>query len=1292
MKQSAREELQAGEPERPQRASATIQAKPAPTPGLGIPITVGGNAAVQRLIAGGTVRHGGAVGGGMGSIGRPAGGLGVLQTKLSVSRPGDPMEREADAMAAQVAAGPGSWAPAGTLTMARAPVAAAAASEPTGGAGGPIAVVSPAVESLVRDPGVGEPLPPEVRERIESHLGVALGGVQVHTGPAAQDAAAHLGARAFTFGGHIFLGPGESPSDLALMAHEATHVVQQQAVNVYRDMLHRSSDSLLPDFITNAARSYAHGLPGYDMLTVVAGYDPIDDRNVERTPQNLVRGVIGLVPFGNQIADRLIKMEILQDAFALIDQGLTANNLTLARIQGDLDRAWDELDLAKGIDGNKEIISRYVDALYQDALRFAKSLVDTVIQMIRDAAVGLAETYLADTPAWALAKKVMHHDPLRGTPVEATTVEILADLLTLIGKPDTLAQMRERGTLQKTADWIDTQIGRFLSLIGELGALFEAGWNAIQPANIANLPDNLSKLARDAVGLVQRVVAFGTDVLVTVLRIIKDALLGWLSGEAHKMHGFRLLTVILGENPFTHEQVPLTAANLIGGFIALLPGGEATYAQLAESGVIAEAGAQIEGAMARLGITIDLITNTFLGVWNMLTLEDLLNPVGAFIRVLEKFGEPLGRIVAFVGEVIKVVITLILKLMNFPSDLLGSIISKAMQAIEDIQRDPVGFLMNMLEALKAGLSGFFDHVLTYLLDGLAAWLFRGLDALGISKPQDYSLGSILDLVLQVLGVSAEKLWEKLGKKIGPDKVVKIRGAIDTLTGVWTFIKDVQEGGVAAIWKHVESQLGNLWDTLLNMAKDWIVTQIVEKVTAKLLSMLDPTGIMAVVNSMIAFFNAIQSAIEYLRDILKIIDDYVSTLAAVAAGSIAPGAAKVERGLASSIPVAIGFLANQVGLGNVPEKVVEIIQGLRQLVDEALEWLFEQAMRLGQAALSALGIGPADPAAPPAAGGAELRETFKVNDEDHSIYADAAGTLMIASDPQPVTNLDKLRDLANQYRALPQTTTEAERKQLIHQMVELVKADPSLLCDQADIVVVNAMKGTRVLVQSGMDSKEYLAVVDGAEALQGSQPGYVVSCTFDHSVKSKHENPNSEKRRLVPLRAFVESMTKTYTIVKPYTGGDHHSKYAQVDGNSPTGYSLTLDARRDWRSLFYPTNYSDAVLAHKAQVLVTNTLQEDLTKPAGQRRWRWTNGKYYLHEPDGPGEATIDHKPAVVSHFKIEGSNTGQADRDTWYRSGGHAGNQPEVMPRGENSSLGSSGERLDKPWIGEDFRGRGEPG
>jgi Domain of unknown function (DUF4157) len=973
VKSSVREPLTDGPASEPVRALApstrTDREPASPTTAF-----AGGNAAIQRLASGRAPRAaplGVLSAGGNRALHRlhsPA-----VQPKLSVSQPGDRFEMQADAVAARVGLGE---APAGPVPVV-APMAA-----PSAAAGDP---GPPGLEALLANPGPGAPLPPDVRAQIEPHLGFRLGDVLVHGDAVAQAAAAQLGARAFTSGGRIFLGAGESATDLPLMAHEATHVVQQQTVGVFR--LQRSSDSFLPDFVMDGVRDLARSVPGYDMLTVVAGYDPIANRTVDRSPENLVRGVMGLVPFGNVVANKLLELGILQDAFRMVDAGLTAHNLTLERIQREIDQAWDELSIDKGIDGNVAVITRHVDGLYNDALAFVRGILDQIVQLIRDAAVGLAETYLVGTPVWELTKKVLHHDPLRGTPVAAPTVEILADFLSLIGKQQALAQMQERGTLQKTADWLDVQIPRFLSLISELFALFEAGWQAIQPANLANLADNLSKLARDAIGLVQRVGAFAGEVVATVLKLIKDALLDWLSREAGGMRGFRLMTVILGQDPFTGRAVPRTAENLIGGFIALLPGGEETYRKLAEAGVIADAGAQIEGAMGRLGISLDMITGTFLSIWNSLTLEDLLNPIGAFMRVLDKFGEPLGRIVAFVGEVIKVVITLILKLMNFPSELLGSIISNAMAAIEDIQRDPVGFLLNMIAALKAGFANFLDKVLDYLLGGLADWLFRGLGALGFQKPPDLSFKSILELVLQVLDVTAEKLWTRLGKHIGEAVVQKLRAGIGMAGEVFDFIKDVEENGVGAIWKHIESQLGNLWDTLLGMAKDWIVTTIIEKATAKLLSMLDPTGIMAVINSAIAFFKAVQSVIEYVREILMIVNDYVTTLASVAAGNIGAGAAKVEKGLASAVPVAIGFLANQAGLGNIPEKLVEMIGELRVLVDKALDWLFEQAVRLGKAALNALGLGgKEEPAAEdPAADGFAVHEPVKTSDnEDHEV--------------------------------------------------------------------------------------------------------------------------------------------------------------------------------------------------------------------------------------------------------------------------------------------------------------------
>ncbi|MGY1708337.1 DUF4157 domain-containing protein [Geodermatophilus sp. SYSU D00758] len=824
-----------------------------------------------------------------------------------------------------------------------------------------------AVTTALAAPGGGRPLEAKIRARIEPHLGIDLGHVRVRQGPDAAGAAHALHARAFTSGSTIFLGAGSSPTDVGLMAHEAVHVAQQESAVAQATLLRDvtdflpdvSAEDLIPDWILDGVRSAVRALPGYGLLTVVTGSDPLTSEPVEVGREELVESLLTRGPFGAAVGPVLRTIDVLGDVVDLIAESLAAHDLTIARVRRDIDAAWDELSIDGGIAGNVAVVARYVDAFLSDAGAFVESLVDRVLEIVRAVAADVAEPLLQTPeigPLWSLTTKVLHRDPLRGVDVAAPPVEILADFLRLAGQEQRLTQMQERGTLEETADWLDTQFATFGDLLTGLGTLFADAWAAISPQNLPELPTNVAALARRAFDLAGRVARFAATVLERVLELVKDALLGWLSSHARGVPGFPLLTVIVGQDPFTGEPVLRTAENLIRGFVTLLPGGEETYAQLATSGVIGTAAGRIEGEMSRLGISLDIVTGLFHGIWDTLGLDDLLRPLDAFARVLALFGEPLARLVEFVGVVIEVVVSLVLALMNFPTDLLASIIGHVQRAITDISRDPVAFLTNMLLAVRAGLASFLDNILRYLVEGLAAWLFRGLGALGITAPPDLSPGSILTLVLQVLGITADALWGKLGKHLGEGTVATVRGGIARLSGAWTFVKDVQEGGIGAVWRHVTDRLAGLWDALLQMARDWVVTTVVQRATVKLLSLLDPSGVMAVINGFIAFFNAVQSAVEYLRDILAIVERYVSTLASVAAGDVVPGARMLEQGLAAAIPVAIGFLANQVGLGNVPEKVVEIIGRLRELVDQALDWLVAQAVRLGRAALASLGVG------------------------------------------------------------------------------------------------------------------------------------------------------------------------------------------------------------------------------------------------------------------------------------------------------------------------------------------------
>ncbi len=147
-----------------------------------------------------------------GSTGAPTGKCGEcgkkrafgLQPKLTVNQPGDAYEQEADRVAQAMM---GSFShPA----------------EPKSEAGGELH--HPAESDLTKG---GERLPPDVAEFYETRFGRDFSGVRVHTGATAMRYNDAVNAYAFTYGSHIWLGPGLPQQPSHILAHELAHVVQQ---------------------------------------------------------------------------------------------------------------------------------------------------------------------------------------------------------------------------------------------------------------------------------------------------------------------------------------------------------------------------------------------------------------------------------------------------------------------------------------------------------------------------------------------------------------------------------------------------------------------------------------------------------------------------------------------------------------------------------------------------------------------------------------------------------------------------------------------------------------------------------------------------------------------------------------------------------------------------------------------------------------------------------------------------------------------------------------------------------
>ncbi len=157
-----------------------------------------------------------------------------LQMKLAISEPGDVCEQEADRVAEHVMRmSPADMSKGQNGSRAQPLVQRRASS----GAGG-LAEAPPSVHEVLN--ATGQPLEPALQQDMEQRFGYDFSGVRVHSGAAAEQSAQDVNANAYTVGNDIVFNTGRfAPSTNAgwgLLAHELTHVVQQQsAVSV---MLH----------------------------------------------------------------------------------------------------------------------------------------------------------------------------------------------------------------------------------------------------------------------------------------------------------------------------------------------------------------------------------------------------------------------------------------------------------------------------------------------------------------------------------------------------------------------------------------------------------------------------------------------------------------------------------------------------------------------------------------------------------------------------------------------------------------------------------------------------------------------------------------------------------------------------------------------------------------------------------------------------------------------------------------------------------------------------------------------
>lgn len=564
-----------------------------------------------------------------------------------------------------------------------------------------------------------------------------------------------------------------------------------------------------------------------------------------------------------------------------------------------------------------------------------------------DGILGTIRGYVTrDFPPWDLITLIIGYDPILERPVKGSTRDWMRAAMKLAPDGEALFEKLDKdGKIDAVAKWWDAEVAKLDLSYAGIVALFAKAWDAVSVTDVFDPLDAWeTKIKPIFVPVVQRVWSFIKAVAAKVLQVVRDLVVQKLGDWAKQQRGYPLLTMVLGRDPVTGEAVTPTLKGVIFAVLDLVDGGDKIKENLEKSKAIEKAAAWFKTEAKKLDLTWEGIKLLFAQAWDAFQVADLLNPKLLLEKMWGIFGPSVLRLLTFVTAVGRKVLEFIFEgamLLAGPIGLqIVGIVRKIGRSFNRIIDDPVAFVGHLVSAVKKGIQLFAKNIWEHLKTGLINWLVGTLEGAGLVLPKVWDLKGILDLVLQILGISYAKIRVKLVKVLG-EKTVSL------LETAFAFLKTLVTEGPAAAWKEIVAAIGSLWDMVIGGVQDWAVTKIVTAAVTKLATMLNPAG--AVIQAIIATYNTIAFFIERIKQIADFVEAVVDSIANVAEGKIAQAAAWVEKAMGRTIPVILGFLARLIGLGDVSGAVKKIITGIQEKVDKGIDaviaWIVEKAKSL-----------------------------------------------------------------------------------------------------------------------------------------------------------------------------------------------------------------------------------------------------------------------------------------------------------------------------------------------------------
>jgi hypothetical protein len=428
------------------------------------------------------------------------------------------------------------------------------------------------------------PLPQAVRSFMETRFGADFSGVRVHADAHAAALSGQLSAQAFTVGREIYFGGHQfqpnTQSGRELIAHELTHTIQQggaaqraagmaasgaparapapapaspaamaaapipamapgaaaptrappaprAAVSPPARVAARTPASVQRLGLGDAWSFFADKtnlIPGFRMLTILLGVNPLTMAPVDRSAANVLRAIVEFLPGGGIIVQALQNSGVFEKVGAWVSDQISTLSITGAALRAAANAflgtlKWsDILDLGGVWERAKRIFTEPIDRL----IAFVKTLVAGILKFIKDAILLPLAKLAEGTRGWDLLIAVLGKNPITGDPVARTAETLIGGFLKLIGQDEIWDNMKKSNAIGRAWTWFQGAMAALIAFVSQIPDLFVAAFKSLTIEDVVLVAGAFQKVGSVFGGFLAKFTDWAGTAIWNLLEIIFD--------------------------------------------------------------------------------------------------------------------------------------------------------------------------------------------------------------------------------------------------------------------------------------------------------------------------------------------------------------------------------------------------------------------------------------------------------------------------------------------------------------------------------------------------------------------------------------------------------------------------------------------------------------------------------------------------------------------------------------------------------------------------------------------------